>query len=92
MSARTHHLQVAPTTTIGRWSVGLAGGFVVLNALWSVLPGAGRLAVGCGIAAGVAALAALIGRGERGLVVWAAIVPLLAVVGFVLAELLVGLR
>jgi hypothetical protein len=92
MSFHLSRLELAPNTTLGRWSVGLAGGFVVLNALWRVLPGAGRLAVGCGVAAGVAAVVALIGRGERGLAVWAAIMPLLAVVGFVLVEFLIGLR
>jgi hypothetical protein len=44
----------------------------------------------CGIAAGVTALVAVFRRGERGLIVFSAILPLVAVVAFVLAEVLIG--
>jgi hypothetical protein len=77
-----------PTTTLGRWAIGLALGFFFFSFIWTFAPGGGRLAVLSGIAAGVTALVAVFRRGERGLVVLAAIFPLVAVVAFVLAELL----
>jgi hypothetical protein len=40
-----------------------------------------------GLAAGVVSLAAIVRRDERALVVFAALLPLLSVVGFLLAEL-----
>jgi hypothetical protein len=77
-----------PTTKLGRWSIVLALGFVFLELGLDLGPGSGRLGVLSGIAAGVTGLAAVIRRGERGLVVLAAIFPLAAVAAFVLAELL----
>jgi hypothetical protein len=85
-----HAVHVLPTTRLGRWSLVLALGFFVFNFLWWFLPGGASLAFLCGIAGGVAGLVAVFRRGERGLVVYAAFFPLLAVVGFVLAELLIG--
>lgn len=48
------------------------------------------LAFASGLAGGVLALVALTRRGERALAVFAAVLPLVLVVAFVLAELLVG--
>jgi hypothetical protein len=87
---QAHALHLRPTTKLGRWSLVLALGFVVFNLLWSVLPGGASLAFVCGVAGGVAGLVAVFRRGERGLAVYAAFLPLLAVFGFVLAELLIG--
>ena len=85
-----HALHLPPTTRLGRWSLVLALGFFVFNVLWRFLPGGASLALLCGLAGGVAGLVAVFRRGERGLAVYATFFPLLAVVGFVLAELLIG--
>jgi hypothetical protein len=85
-----HTVHARPTTVLGRRAIALAIAFVVLNVLWTVLPGGAALALACGLAGGVAAIVAIARRGERGLLVYAAILPLLAVVGFVAAELLIG--
>ena len=76
------------TTRLGRWAIGLALGFFCFSVLWTFAPGGGRLAVLSGIAAGVTGLIAVFRRGERGLVVLAAVFPLVAVVAFGLAEFL----
>lgn len=44
----------------------------------------------CGLAGGGFALVAILRHGGRAVLVFAALVPLLLVVGFVLAELIVG--
>jgi hypothetical protein len=87
---QAHALHLRPTTKLGRWSLVLAAGFLVFNVLWRVLPGAVSLALVCGIAGGVAGLVAVFRHGERGVAVYGTFFPLLAVVGFVLAELLIG--
>jgi hypothetical protein len=81
---------VWPATRLGRWAVALGLGFFVFNFLWRFLPGGGSLSLLSGLAGGVAGLVAVFRRGERGLAVYATFFPLLAVVGFVLAELLIG--
>lgn len=83
-----HTVRIRPTTTLGRWAIWLALGFVVFNLAWAVLPGAGRLAIVSGIGGAAAAAVAIVRRGERGLAVYGAILPLLLVAAFVLAELL----
>ena len=88
MHAHAGHIR--PTTKLGRWSLLLALGFFVFNFLWRFLPGGASLALLCGIAGGVAGLVAVFRRGERGLAVYATFFPLLAVAGFLLAELLLG--
>jgi hypothetical protein len=85
-----HSVSVKPTTGLGRVALVLALGFFVFNLLWRFLPGGASLALLCGIAGGVAGLTAVVRRGERGLLVYATFFPFLAVVGFVLAELLIG--
>jgi hypothetical protein len=85
-----HSVSVKPTTGLGRVALVLALGFLVFNKLWRFLPGGASLALLCGVAGGVAGLVAVFRRGERGLAVYATFFPLLAVVGFLLAELLIG--
>jgi hypothetical protein len=85
-----HSVSVKPTTGLGRVALVLALGFFVFNILWRFLPGGASLALLCGVAGGVAGLVAVFRRGERGLAVYATFFPLLAVVGFLLAELLIG--
>jgi hypothetical protein len=81
---------IAPTTRLGRWAVGLALAFPVLVTGWAILPGGAALGLVCGLAGGILALRAIASHGERGVAVFAALLPLVLVVGFVLAELLVG--
>ena len=85
-----HAFQVRPTTTLGHRAILVALGYFVFMPLWTFLPGGAALAFLCGIAGGLIAIVAVSRRGERGLLVYAAIVPLVLVVGFVLAELLIG--
>jgi hypothetical protein len=64
---------------------------VVLLLSWSLmgrLGGAPELALG--LAGGVLALAAIFRSGERALTVFAALVPFLNALGFVLGSLLIG--
>ena len=80
-----------PTTRPGRWAVGLAAAYVLLMPAWRLMGPLGAFpALLCGLAGGVAALVAILRRGERALTVFAALLPFLSVVTFVLAELLVG--
>jgi hypothetical protein len=82
---------VLPTTRLGRWAAGLAVGYVVLQFAWSFLGPLGAFpSFACGVAGGVVALLAILRRGERALTVFAAVLPLLSVIAFVLAELLIG--
>ena len=85
-----HALHVRPTTRLGRWAIAVALGYVVFMPLWMFLPGGAALAFLCGLAGGALAIVAVARRGERGLLAYAAIVPLVLVVSFVLAELLLG--
>ena len=84
------HIPMLPTTRLGRWAVRLAVGFPVLVLAWSILPGGAALGFASGLAGGVVALVAIFRRGERAITVFASVLPLVLVVAFVLAELLVG--
>jgi hypothetical protein len=84
-----HVVPILPTTRPGRWAVRLAIAYVVLMLAWAILPGGAGLGLACGLVGGVAALVAL-RRGERALTVFAAVLPLVLVVFFVAAELLIG--
>ena len=85
-----HAFHVRPTTRLGRWAIIVGLGYFLFMPLWSFLPGGAVLAFLCGIAGGVVAIVAVARRGERGLLAYAAIVPLVLVVAFILAELLIG--
>ncbi len=93
-----------PRTRIGKWSVALAAIFVVLFVLNSVLfvsgfvrmplqetigPFYALLMVGCGLAAGIVGLIAVVRRGERSWAVWLAILPGLFMLTLLLGEFLV---
>jgi hypothetical protein len=82
---------VWPTTRLGSWAVGLAAASVALLFGWSLM---GRLGgvpgLAFGLAGGVVALVAIFRREERAVTVFAALVPFLNVVVFLLAELLIG--
>jgi len=88
---KARRIPILPTTRLGRWAVGLAAANVVLVLGWRLMGPLGA-APGfvSGLAGGVVALVAIFRRGERAITVLASILPLVLVVAFVLAELLVG--
>jgi len=80
-----------PATRLGRWAVGLAAANVVLMFGWRLMgPLGGFPGLIAGTAGGVVALVAIRRRGERAVTVILAVVPLVLVILFVLAELLIG--
>ena len=85
-----HAVHVRPTTRLGTWAILVGLGYFVFMPLWVFLPGGAGLAFLCGLTGGALAIVAVARRGERGLLAFAAIVPLVLVVLFVLAELLIG--
>ena len=78
-----------PATKTGRWAIGLAGASIVLILAYSVLPGGAWAGFICGIIAGVMALFAISRRQERSYLVFLAILPLVWVLLFLAAELLI---
>lgn len=89
-SSKPRRFTVPPVTRLGRLAVGLTVVHVALMLAWRVVPGGGGLGLGSGLVAGVVALVAIVRDRERALSVFIAILPLIAVVVFVLAELPVG--
>jgi hypothetical protein len=77
---------ILPATYLGRWAIGLAVAFFVLVLATSVVPRGAALGFACGLAGGVAALIAILRDEERAVSVFAALTPLLIVVGFALAQ------
>ena len=83
-------ITILPTTDLGWWAAGLAAAFFPLVFAAAVVPRAAALGFVCGLAGGAAALMAIIRDRERAVSVFAALVPLIVGVGFVLAELISG--
>jgi len=82
---------VMPATRLGSWAVRLAAANVVLVLAWRITGQLGAFpGFACGFLGGVVALVAIARRGERALAVFAAVLPFVFVVTFVLAELLIG--
>jgi hypothetical protein len=82
---------VLATTRLGRWAVWLGVANVVLVLGWRLMGPLGALpGFAAGLAGGVVGLVAVFRRGERAVAVLVAILPLVFVVVFVLAELLIG--
>jgi hypothetical protein len=82
---------IAPTTRPGTWAVGLAAASIVLEMAWRLMgPLGGFPGLVFGLAGGVVAIVAIVRRGERAITVFAALVPFLNVIVFLLAEFLVG--
>ncbi len=94
----------SPRTRLGKWSVGLAATFAILFILNSVLfvsgllrlpgqetwgPFYALLMIGCGLAAGVVGLIAVLRQRERSWAVWLAILPGLFMLTLLLGEFLV---
>ena len=82
--------RIAPTTRGGRRAVVLAIVHVALMLWWRVLPGGAGLGLLFGIGAGVLAVLAIVRDHERAWSVFAALLPLILVIGFVLGEFAVG--
>ena len=88
---KTRRFVVLPTTQLGKWAVGLAAAGVVLLMGWSLMGRVGGVpGLAFGLAGGVLAIVAVFQRGERALTVFAALLPFLNVLVFLLAELLIG--
>ena len=100
MSVRVEHpgspvehrrrIAVLPTTRRGWWAVGLAAAFFPLVFVGAVVPRGIALGFVLGLAGGVAGLVAVVRDRERAVTVFAAIVPFVVAVAFVLAELIAG--
>ena len=88
--AQKRRVSFLPTTQQGRWAAWLGLAAVLLVAGWRLLPGAAVLGFACGLAAGPMAFVAIFRHGERAIAVFAALLPSLFVVAFILAELIVG--
>jgi len=56
----------------------------------ALVPRAAALGFACGLAAGIAALVAIVGRRERGVIVFAALLPVVIGVAFALTQLIIG--
>ena len=93
-------ISILPKTSLGRWSVGLAGAFILLSVLSGVLTGLGGVGPGpvgpiVGVAFGISGIAALvtglisaIKSKERSILVFLAVVVGLFVLIFLLGEFL----
>ena len=90
-AAAAHRFFFWPMTRLGWWAVGLAAASVVLIPSWSLMGRLGGIpGLVCGFAGGVIALLAIFRQKERAISVFAAFVPFVVVVSFVLAELTGG--
>ena len=85
---RGPRITVLPTTRLGWWAVGLAAAFFPLVFAAGVVPRGAALGFVCGLAGGVAAAVAIVREHERGLVVFAGVVPFVVAAAFMLAEVL----
>ena len=88
---RARHIAMLPATPFGWWAVGLAAASVILTAAWRAMGPLGAVpGFVCGFAGGIAALFAVLRQRERAMLVFAALVPFLFAVFFVVAELTIG--
>jgi hypothetical protein len=71
---------------LGRWAVGLAAAFFPLVSAAAMVPRGAVLGFVCGLTGGIAALVAIARDRERALTVFAALLPLVVALAFVLAE------
>lgn len=81
-------MRVMPATRLGRWAVGLAIAGLLLIGAWTVMgPLGGFPGLVVAFAGGIVALVAITRRHERALSVFAALVPFLNAVAFLIAEI-----
>lgn len=86
-----HRLAVGPTTYLGKWALGLAVASIAFMVSWRLMgPLGGFPALVCGLAGGVVALVAIVRRGERSVAAFAALVPFLNALVFLVADLVGG--
>lgn len=83
-------ITILPTTKLGWWAVGLAAAFFPLVFTAAVVPRGAAFGFLCGLTAGAVGLMAVVRDRERAVTVFAAVVPLVIAVAFVLAELVSG--
>lgn len=88
MQTLSHKFLVRPSTRFGWWAVGLALASIVLVLAWSVLPGGAWLGFLCALGGGIVGLIAVIRQQERSWLVFLSILPMLNVLFFIAAELL----
>jgi hypothetical protein len=80
---------ILPRTRLGWQAIGFAVAGVALVSLAGVIPASAALGFAFGLAGGVTGLVAIRNDHERAVTVFMAVLPLVVVVAFVLAELLV---
>jgi len=85
--ARGPRITFLPTTRLGWWAVGLGAVFFPLAFAAGLFPRAAALGFVCGLAGGMAAAIAILRDQERAVTVFAAVVPLVIGVAFMLAQL-----
>lgn len=81
-----------PRTDLGRWAIGLTAAFFPLVFAAAVVPRGAAIGFFCGLAGGGAALIAIVRDRERAVTVFAALMPLVVGIAFVVAELIGGGR
>lgn len=81
-------IAILPTTKLGWWAVGLAGGFFPLVFAAGVVPRAAALGFVCGLAGGIAAVTAIVRDHERAVTVFAGVLPFVVALAFMVAEVL----
>ena len=86
-STKTRYL---PTTSLGKWAVGLAVVSVLLQFAWMILPGGAALAMACALVGGIVGFRAIVRHGERAIAVYATLVPFVLTVVFITAEFVIG--
>jgi hypothetical protein len=83
-------ITILPATHLGWWAVWLTAAFFLLVFAATVVPRGAALGFVSGLAGGIVALMAIVRERERGVTVFAALVPLAIAVGFVLSQLISG--
>jgi len=89
MNTTASRFNERPHTKLGWWAVGLAVAGILLVSAWTILPGGAAFGFLCELAGGIVALIAIIRQHERSWMVWLALLPMLNVFVFLLAEILI---
>lgn len=91
MGAKSSRFLEWPSTSLGRWSVGLGAVFAILFLLVSndVIHFSGFLTITFGVISGILTLIALIWKKERSWLIWLILIPGVFAILFALGEILV---